>query len=513
MVTPLGAAVGARVSRWVSTRPMLRDRLAGVFALAAVVAIALSFGFLVDSVNYDVWSAIVTFVVLVVVTAPILKWLSTIDRDPREFNILVAALVVKLLMSLARYYMINVVYGGSADAATYHSGGVFMSAHIKAGYSNIDLGPFLEGFPSESRRMGALTGFIYLVTGPSQFSGFFVFSWFSYLGNLMIYRGVRRGFSEGNHRRFLYLVMFLPSMTFWPSSIGKEAWMMLNLGMMAYGAGVLLSRKPSAIGVVPLAVGFGGAMLVRPHMAMILVLALAVGLGFLLLGGQSGVAVKSGRFRGTGTRLVMLGLLVVFVLAAASRIGGLVGRADSGSDSASGGNDVEAVLEETLQRSSQGGSSFDTSPVRSPEQVPGAVLSVLLRPYPWEARSANALISALEGLFVAGLIVASWRSLKQLPGLIWRTPFLVFVAVYSLAFVIAFSNIGNAGILARQRVQVFPFIMTMLAVPTVARDGSRKSSGGQSTDGVASPVPEPMLAADQLGAAAVVDHAFGRAKS
>ena len=289
--------------------------------------------------------------------------------------------------------------------------------------------------------------------------------------------------------------------------------MMLNLGMMAYGAGVLLSRKPSAIGVVPLAVGFGGAMLVRPHMAMILVLALAVGLGFLLLGGQSGVAVKSGRFRGTGTRLVMLGLLVVFVLAAASRIGGLVGRADSGSDSASGGNDVEAVLEETLQRSSQGGSSFDTSPVRSPEQVPGAVLSVLLRPYPWEARSANALISALEGLFVAGLIVASWRSLKQLPGLIWRTPFLVFVAVYSLAFVIAFSNIGNAGILARQRVQVFPFIMTMLAVPTVARDGSRKSSGGRSTDVVASPVPEPMLAVDQLGAAAVVDHAFGRAKS
>jgi hypothetical protein len=32
-------------------------------------------------------------------------------------------------------------------------------------------------------------------------------------------------------------------------------------------------------------------------------------------------------------------------------------------------------------------------------------------------------------------------------------------------FVIAFSSIGNFGILTRQRTQVFPFVLVLLAVP------------------------------------------------
>ena len=40
-------------------------------------------------------------------------------------------------------------------------------------------------------------------------------------------------------RRYALLVLFLPSLLFWPSSIGKEAWMTLALGL------ALTARAPA----------------------------------------------------------------------------------------------------------------------------------------------------------------------------------------------------------------------------------------------------------------------------
>jgi hypothetical protein len=43
-----------------------------------------------------------------------------------------------------------------------------------------------------------------------------------------------------------------------------------------------------------------------------------------------------------------------------------------------------------------------------------------------------------------------------------------FVVVYGLLFVVAFSSIGNFGIIARERVQLLPFFLVLLAAPGVA---------------------------------------------
>jgi hypothetical protein len=39
--------------------------------------------------------------------------------------------------------------------------------------------------------------------------------------------------------------------------------------------------------------------------------------------------------------------------------------------------------------------------------------------------------------------------------------------VYGLLFIVAFSSIGNFGILARERCQLLPFFLVLLAVPGV----------------------------------------------
>jgi hypothetical protein len=48
-----------------------------------------------------------------------------------------------------------------------------------------------------------------------------------------------------------------------------------------------------------------------------------------------------------------------------------------------------------------------------------------------------------------------------------RLPYVTFVVVYGLLFIVAFSSIGNFGILARERCQLLPFFLVLLAVPGV----------------------------------------------
>ena len=45
---------------------------------------------------------------------------------------------------------------------------------------------------------------------------------------------------------------------------------------------------------------------------------------------------------------------------------------------------------------------------------------------------------------------------------------MIFSLAYVAAFVFAFSVVGNFGILARQRIQVLPFLLVLLALPPVA---------------------------------------------
>lgn len=80
------------------------------------------------------------------------------------------------------------------------------------------------------------------------------------------------------------------------------------------------------------------------------------------------------------------------------------------------------------------------------------------------------------------LFIRHWRRLGNfLPRR--RAPYLAFVATYRLLFIIAFSNFGNFGILARQRAQLLPFVLVLLAI-------DRRDVKATDTEG-ATPSPLP----------------------
>jgi hypothetical protein len=374
------------------------------------------------------------------------------ERDPRLVQLLVAALLLKLLGSLVRYWVAVAVYESNADAFEYHRVGVELAMRFRAG--NFDTGlASLSG----TDFISFFTGIVYTITGPSIFAGFLLYSWLAFGGMFYLYRAFTIAIPDGNRRSYARLLFFMPSMLYWPSSIGKEAWMLFTLGLAAYGTARVLTGRPWR-GMAVAGVAMWLAAVVRAHISGMVVLGLVMAYLF---------ARPPRRLGALGPAVKLFALAVLVVVAV-----GLLGRTQSyllqkGIDPQDG---VTSVLAETQRRTNQGGSNFQApSTGASLAKLPLAAVTILFRPYPFEVHNAQAAITALESSLLLCLTLARrraiWHAVRQLR----RWPYVVFVLVYSGLFVVAFSSISNFGILARERTQLLPFFLVLLAVPAGRR--------------------------------------------
>ena len=107
---------------------------------------------------------------------------------------------------------------------------------------------------------------VYLITGTSRWAGSIVFAWLAFGGRLLMWRALRRAVPEADHKRYLMLLLFFPSLVYWPASIGKEALMILALGVVSFAAAQLLAERVSAGSIALLVAGLAGLMFIRPHL-------------------------------------------------------------------------------------------------------------------------------------------------------------------------------------------------------------------------------------------------------
>jgi cell division septum initiation protein DivIVA len=248
-------------------------------------------------------------------------------------------------------------------------------------------------------------------------------------------------------------MFLLPSMLFWPSSIGKEAWMLFALGIAAFGVARILSNS-TARGLAITALGLWLAALVRPHLAGIMAIALAA--AYLL--------------RRTRPELRQLGPIVKgFSLAVLVVLAGiLVVRTDrflqqQGISTTGGASAVSSAVQE---RTGEGGSAFaPKSIIASPAHAPISILSVLFRPLPFDANNAQTLVTALEGTFLLLFSLVRIRWLIAAVKSSRRQPYVAFALLYTLLFVVGFSSVANFGLLARERVQLLPMYLVLFTIP------------------------------------------------
>ncbi len=414
----------------------------GVLAVGIGVLLALGFVWTLLEGNYNQFGAVLIALILLVATLPLARHAARIENWPGLSSLLMGGMVLRLGGAMARYLVAYGLYGGVADASTYttvaqHNYHAFRHFHVFTPNTGVFHG-----------LVPWITTVIYAIAGPTELGSFFIFAWFNFLGCYLFYRAFRIAFPEGDGRRYAFLVILLPSLLYWPSSLGKEGWMMLALGLASYGlARALVGRFG---GYLALLAGLGGMLLVRPHLALIFLPAAL--LAFVLRRGTPGRNRPLARVAGVVVVLVA-SLVVVGKVQTYFGITNL---------------DVQSVTHElktARTQTAEGSSAFTPPNAQTPLGYPEGVVTVLFRPFPWEAHSSEVLVSSGEGLLLLALTAVSWRRLRRLPHFLVRNPYVMFCFVYCALFILAFSNFSNFGILARERVQMLPMALVLLALP------------------------------------------------
>ena len=425
----------------------------GLILIGAFVSVAF---FLIDRKSFDVWGGFLLTPVLIAVSIPALRRQAAREADPRMFRIMLIALLVKLAGAVVRYYVAFTVYGGGADAARYHIEGVaFATAFRHLDFTGVHL---VTGTPF----MGPLTGAVYTLIGSSKLGGFVFFSWLGFWGLFLFYRAFTIAVPDG------------PAPLVRPSRLLPAVARLLAVehrqgGMDDVQPGdrrVRRRQDPHERDVARthhLRRGPVG----RRHGAP------AHGrLGRGVVGGRGDHPEEQDR--AAGARSDREGRLDRHRRGP----GGGPGRADGSVPARAagsipvGGSTPRST--DVQSRTSEGGSSFVPSIVDSPASAPLATVTVLFRPFVFETDNLQGLLAAIEGTALLILCLVrfrwGWAAMRSLR----RQPYVVFCFVYTVLFIIAYSSYANFGLLARQRVQLYPLFLVLLSIPPVT--GRRAAS-------------------------------------
>ena len=124
-------------------------------------------------------------------------------------------------------------------------------------------------------------------------------------------------------------------------------------------------------------------------------------------------------------------------------------------------------MAQVRERTNSGGSRFAPAPIlEAPLRAPVGIATVLFRPFVFEANNIQTMVAAMDGTFLLLLFMARIRWAIAAVGSARRQPYVAFAILYLAMFVIAFSGVGNFGLLARERVQVMPLFFLLFSIPS-----------------------------------------------
>jgi hypothetical protein len=437
--------------RQASTKPFSWQPIAlAVFALTIVFWLWQWLGY-----GWPAGSSMVVIPLLTLLTAPLFVGLS---RRERRFDLAGIAATGLALRFFAAFY--RMAHG--ADAYVYDKEANRLASAFRHFHFNVDPGAPVPG----TGGMRIVTGVVAVFTGANQTAKFLVFAWLGFLGCYLFYRAFVTALPNADHQRYALLIFLWPTLFFWPSSIGKDCWMLFTLGIASVGAARVLVRRPG--GYTFLVIGLMLGSFVRPHVSLMALLAFGVA---LLVGRR-----ESSRRITPSSVAKIAGLVVIVALGGvlASRAATLLNVDDFSSSS------VNAALAKNINRTGEGGSTFSPPDPQNPVGYVESAITILFRPFPIESHGAEQIVTALEGVFLFGLCIASWRRLRSVLRRVRSEPYVTYALVYLLMFFFAFGTVGNFGILARQRSQAMPFVFVLLALyPTDHRTDSEATKPAQ----------------------------------
>jgi hypothetical protein len=436
-----GAGVPRRAYRAPLPTPPEKTRQPFAWRTVAVVLTLAVLGFyswlwLID--GRPVGVALVEIPLLLLVTSPLFMFASRSETRFDLGGLLATGLVLRFAATYYRYLH-------ASDGATYHLAGVDLAKAYRQFNFGVD-----PGFPVPGTGgMRIIAGAAEVLTNSNEFGTFLLFSWLGFLGCYFLYRAFATALPDADHLRYGLLVFLWPTLLFWPSSIGKDCWMLFGVGLAAWGGAKVLTRRPG--GYTLMVVGLLAGSFVRPHVSLLFLIAFSAALIVGRRRERPGALTPGSVAKVAGVVvLVLLGALLATRTATLLQANDITSAADTGLD--------------LSVRTDLGGSAFNAPNPHNPIGYVEAAVTVLYRPLLFEAHGTEAFVTSLEAMTLFALTVLSWRRLKGLPRRLRSEPYVFLALVFVLVFIFAFGTISNFGILARQRSVMMPFFFVLLSV-------------------------------------------------
>jgi len=382
------------------------------------------------------------------------QWLQRRHPDePWLVKLMTLGVIVKVVASVLRYRTLVNAYGAVGDATVYDTWGRRF-ANVWLGRPGATVGTLTDLRKSNFLRW--FTGVVYYLFGRDIITGFIVFGLIALIGSYLWYRAAVIAIPFLNKKLFLILVLFAPSIAFWPSSIGKEALMQFGLGSIALGTAHVFTGKLLR-GILVALPGAWVVWIVRAHLLGITVASAA--LAYIVGRARNKRNESASLFKPIG--LIVLSLLALFaVTQGAKALHVQTLSLDS----------VQSELEATQASTQQGHSKFNQQVSLSPLRLPQDAITVLLRPFPWEVETTNQILASFEGLALIGFMVLRRHSLAMSLRRMREYPFLLYCWTLTLIYVLLFQAFGNFGLLVRERSIVLPALYVLLCLgPGIVR--------------------------------------------
>lgn len=230
------------------------------------------------------------------------------------------------------------------------------------------------------------------------------------------------------------LVIFLPSISFWSSGIGKDGISFLG-AVLALWSALELKKRMGSMSIAILMM-----FLVRPHIAGMMIIALAVSLFF---DKKVNIIMK------LVLAFVTIGISAFLIPYALNYAG--VNAGNSPDDIASYIESREDVYKNT-----------DSGITLSELSFPMKLFTYMFRPLIFEARSITQIFSALDNLILLYLFIFGGYKLIKKKNITSQENRKFMWSYVIIAWVVLALTTGNLGIAVRQKIMVLPFLLFIL---------------------------------------------------
>jgi len=376
-----------------------------------------------------------------------------------EGKLILIAGIVKILAAYTFAVVVLTYYAGNNDTVGYHAVGAQIARQLRAdAFGGLQIYPFWLLFGSNTNREFNLSGWIHLFGMNSYLASSLLFACLGFVGQVLLYKAFRRIYPQPQIRLWWrFGILFMPSVTYWSAGMLKDPAGLLGLGCAVYGLQRFLEQRTWRFALTAI-IGFYLLFLFRLETILALSVALVPWL-FSIMRLQTPATPVIRRL--AQTRLVPIALLAllsfvtIFALAYETRFTlATLPTALAHQNSGYVGNQSTVRL------------TYSASWLGLVESVPGALVLVLFRPFPWEAHGIPALLASLENVAIFALLIRGVTSvrLSTLKRIV-RAPLFATSLLFVILFGVALgASTPNLGTLSRLRMPMIPFLVCVLVV-------------------------------------------------